>query len=209
MTQEGISSQAGEQVWRFHDGSSVWRVSLAPTFLALETDSYTSRADFFDRFDRLTSALAEHVNPALWERLGVRYVDRVESEAELARLPDLVRQEVLGLAGTEAAKESLQLFINQAQFALEDGVQLLCRTGILPAGAGFDPTIQPSANLSWLLDLDMSVNGQFEFDAEAIGAQGRELAARLYRFFRWAVTPEFLLAFGASAEDLERAEAEA
>src|SRR6266540_5739285 len=34
-------------VWRFLDATENWRVSLAPDFVALEVERYTSRGEFF------------------------------------------------------------------------------------------------------------------------------------------------------------------
>lgn len=199
---EGVAQTAGEQVWRFHSADGQWRVSLAPTFLAIETDAYTSRSDFFDRFAQVVGATADHLSPAFWERLGVRYIDRVEGDEVLAKLPALVRPEVLGIAA-DHVEENLQMLLSQAQFALPDDVQLVARTGVMPADTTFDPTLPGAEGRTWTLDLDVSITTQAPFDQEVLVEQGRELAARAYRFFRWAVTEEFLRFFGASDEDIK------
>jgi uncharacterized protein (TIGR04255 family) len=199
---EGVNQQAGERIWRFHTADGVWRVSLAPTFVALETDRYDSRDGFFGRFGEVMDATSDTIKPALWERLGVRYVDRLDGQEDLQRLPDLVRGEVLGLAASYADEGPLHTFVGQGQFALDDDVQLLARTAILGPNGSIDPSIPPAETRSWTLDLDMSVTGQFEFDATRITERGRELSAHVYRFFRWSVSTELLRLFGASEADL-------
>lgn len=203
---EGVVAQsAGEQIWRFHSADAEWRVSLAPTFLAIETDAYTSRTDFFERFDLVVRACAEHIAPAFWERLGVRYIDRVEGEEALSQLATLVKAEVLGIAG-QPVEDKLNMLLSQAMFSLPgdpDNIQLLARTGVMPPGATFDPTLPEAEGRSWTLDLDVSISGQNPFDAADLLERGHDLAARAYRFFRWAVTDDFLRFFGASDDDLK------
>lgn len=200
---DGVAQTEGEQIWRFHSGDELWRVSLAPTFLAIETDAYVSRSDFFDRLREVVEATAAHLKPAFWERLGVRYIDRVEDPDALNQLKSLVRPEVLGLAGTDLQDE-LQALISQAQFSLPNEIQLVARTGVIPAGGTHDPTIDPATVRTWTLDLDVSVTHQATFNVDDLDEQGRDLAAHAYRFFRWAVTKEFLKYFGASDEDLAK-----
>jgi len=202
----GVTEQVGERIWRFHSADGLWRVSLAPTFVALETDRYESRPDFFERFESVMEAVSETMAPVLWERLGVRYVDRLDDPADLSRLPTLVKAEVLGLAANHTSDDRLQSFVGQAQFALDDETQLLARTAILPPGGFLDPSIPPADARSWTLDIDISQNGQFAFDVPDLSARGRDLAARIYRFFRWAVTTDLLRAFGASEDDLRQLE---
>ena len=202
----GVSEQAGDRIWRFHSADGIWRVSLAPTFVALETDKYESRLDFFERFAAVMDAVGETVRPGLWERIGVRYVDRIADDATLERLPSLVRPEVLGLAADHTGDDRLNTFVGQAQFAVDPQTQLLTRTAILPPGASLDPSIASTETRSWTLDLDMSQHGQFDFDPSDLTDRGRDLAGRVYRFFRWAVTADLLRAFGASEDDLRNLE---
>ena len=99
LGQQGVMDARATTVWRFHDASSAWRVTLAPDFLALETGRYTSRDDFLDRLKRVLDALVAHVNPKVIDRLGVRYIDRVAGD-NLKDLPQLVRPEVCGVLST-------------------------------------------------------------------------------------------------------------
>jgi uncharacterized protein (TIGR04255 family) len=202
----GVSQESGERIWRFHSADGYWRVSLAPTYVALETDKYTSRDDFFGRFEVVMEATTDTIAPAFWERLGVRYVDRLDNQADLQRLPDLVRGEVLGLASGYTGDGPLHTFVGQGQFALDDDVQLLARTAILAPGTSLDPSIPAPETRSWTLDLDIAVTGQFEFDTTRISERSREFAAHVYRFFRWSVSTDLLRIFGASEDDLRELE---
>jgi uncharacterized protein (TIGR04255 family) len=183
-------------VWRFSESSGQWRVSLAPDFLSLETTRYLSRADFFERFGSLLGALGTHVEPAQIDRLGIRYIDRIEGTA-VEELSRLVRPEVRGISGTPASTHAV-LAISESAFEVS-GVRVYARWGVLPPGATVDPSaLEPSAEKSWILDLDVSSEGAMEFDVEALLSEGRRYAERVYAIFRWAVTDAFLARYGGS-----------
>jgi len=191
-----ISAVNGQDVWRFQDTRRNWRISLAPSFLALETDHYRSRADFLERFSVLVRALHEHIKPSHVERLGMRYIDRVEgvSRDELA---DLLRPELVGvLNGPLGAQTSLS--VSESLFNVpEEGAQLRARWALTPPHTTIDPaTIPPSDVESWVLDLDMFSALQTEFHSEEVLERIERFAARIYSCFRWATTDNFLRRFG-------------
>ncbi len=178
-------------LWRFHDESETWRVTLAPGFLAIETSRYTSRNDFLDRLRRVLTELHAHVNPRTVDRLGVRYIDRIVGR-NLSDLPQLVRPEMAGILATPLAKDAQQL-IAEALFRLPEGEdQLRARWASVPAGSTVDPAaVDPIDEPSWILDLDAFSQEFGAFEVESIGARARTLAERIYSFFRWVVTDEF------------------
>jgi uncharacterized protein (TIGR04255 family) len=190
----GVAPADQERVWRFSDLTGQWRVTLAPDFLALETTAYTSRAEFFDRLRLVIEVLAKHVEPKVVDRLGVRYIDRIAGAA-VGRIADLVRPEVRGITGT-GADAHLHHSLTESVFVL-DTSRLLARWGRLPAGATVDPSaIEPISDPSWLLDLDMFSAEPLPFSPDTVAATGAEYARRIYTFFRWAVTDDFLRYFG-------------
>jgi uncharacterized protein (TIGR04255 family) len=167
---------------------------LTSDFLALETTKYKSRSDFLERLQVVVAALAARVDPRLLDRFGVRYIDRISGDA-LAEIGKLVRPEVRGLAGTPAAN-AVTHSITETVFANDD-VQALVRWGQLPPLVTVDPAaIEPSDAPSWILDLDMFSVKSVPFSVEGVITDARAYMERLYTFFRWAVTPEFLRYFG-------------
>lgn len=193
---QGVAPGPKQIAWRFSDVEGGWRVSIAPEFVAIETTSYTSRGDFLKRLQFVVEAFAEHVEPALMQRLGVRYIDRVTGDA-LADISRLVRQEVLGIVAlpfSEHAHHSL----TETVFAMPGSKeQFLARWGKVPAGATVDPSaIEPIAEPSWVLDIDMFSNEEHPFAAEEIVNTARRFTERLYTVFRWAVTDDFLRRYG-------------
>jgi uncharacterized protein (TIGR04255 family) len=192
----GVAPGPRQTAWRFSDVHGGWRVSVTPEFVAIETTSYTSRDDFLKRLRFVLDAFAEHVEPSLVQRLGVRYIDRVTGDA-LADISKLVRREVLGIVATppsEHARHSL----TETLFDLpESKVQLLARWATVPADATVDPTaIEPIDEPSWVLDIDMFSNEEHPFDPEKIVNVAQRYSERLYTFFRWVVTEGFLRRYG-------------
>lgn len=193
---QGIVPSELQKIWRFADVGSNWRVSLARDFLALETGTYLSRNDFLERWENVLEALDEHIKPKIVERFGLRYIDRLV-EQDTKYISKLVRPEVAGIVSTEFG-EYVHQAISESIFSLPEGQgQLLTRWGLLPADTTIDPTaVEPIAQPSWILDIDMSLCNQQEFSVKVIMSQAQRFAERIYTFFRWAVTDEFLRRFG-------------
>lgn len=195
----GVQPQDAGTLWRFEaQDPDAWQVTLAPNFVSLSARRYTCRSDLLARLTVVLHALEGWLHPRVCDRVGVRYVDRVTGDA-LAHLSQLVRPEVLGVAGDEAAVDSAEVVhaLSDTLFRLDDGSQLHGRWGRLPAGATYDPGIEPAREPSWVLDLDQYTSEPEHFDLATIGGKVDEFCDRTYTFFRWVVTDAFLDEFGA------------
>lgn len=196
---EGVQSHA-ETVWRFRDRADQWQVSLGPSFLALDTRAYLNHSDFVTRLEEALAALDQHVRPGLFDRLGLRYVDRVPLEEPGGRqqMSLLVRPEVAGVVPMMLTGQTLlQHSVCDSSFQLEDGATLHARWGLLPADATFEPLrAQALPTPSWVLDLDMFQLGPADFNVAQMSATTSAFVDQIYRFFRWVVTPDFLRRFG-------------
>lgn len=192
-----LRPQMGNHVWRFKNLSGDWQVSLAKNFVALDTTAYVSRSDFLRRLGTVLAALGDRIHPATIERVGLRYVDRIE-RAEPSDVARLIRAELVGMAAVEWGSSDAELkhTISDAQFSV-GSAELRARWGLLPANATLDPFVEAVETRSWLLDLDMFQLGEHEFGATTITAQVEGFARAIYRFFRWVVTDEFLSRYGA------------
>ena len=192
LSSGGAAPTPQELIWRFGDLEQKWRVSLAPEFLAFETTSYTSRSDFLIKFGEALVALSKCISPRTVDRLGVRYIDRVTGVDNIRRL---LRPEICGIAGTAVAAHA-QHFLSQAAFEV-DNSQFVAKWGYLPSNASLDPSaLEPINEPSWILDLDMFRASSWEFDIASLVKEARAYAERIYAFFRWAVTEEFLRRYG-------------
>jgi len=190
----GIALEGKGGVWRFQTPGGGWLVSLAPHFVALVATRYSSRTDFLSRLELVLDALAEHIKPRTVQRLGIRYVDRLDHEL-LPDLGKLVRPEILGVLATSLFGR-LGLSITESTFTLEGG-QLVARWGLVPPDRTYDPgAIEPRSTPTWVLDLDMFRFEDRLFDSVELLEEARTFSERIYTLFRWAVSEEFLARFG-------------
>jgi uncharacterized protein (TIGR04255 family) len=193
-----IAQAESSNAWRFDERPERWQVTLAPDFVALSTTRYTRRRDLIDRLRDVVTAAQEHLQLRFCDRLGVRYIDRVTDEDLLGRLAELVRREVLGTTGVDPGEAGVQQAhtFSDSTYRLRESVELHGRWGLLPPQTTFDPSVEPADARSWVLDLDAYTTQQDAFDPAALTARAEALCERVYRFFRWAVTDEFLTVHG-------------
>ena len=195
---DGVQQVKGGVVWRFSDRVDGWEVALAPDFVALATDHYTDRDDLLARLRQLVDALHKWLRPPTIRRLGVRYIDRVHEQVHLQRLSELLRPQVLGPYNVARPEDVvLNNVLTDCDYQFADGSALRARWGFLGPRTTFDPAIATVDTPSWVLDLDAS-HGERDFDPAAISDQAKLFTDRIYRYFRWAVTDEFLSTYGAN-----------
>ncbi|WP_446830460.1 TIGR04255 family protein [Candidatus Foliamicus sp.] len=190
-------------IWRLADQSEApkWRVSLGTNFIALETWRYSSRDDFLRRLRRVLAVVEECFDPAEAQRLGLRYIDRLQGEA-VSSIGELIQPSVLGILWPEgeasnALREATAHMVTQAQFVAQQGEIIQGRWGTLPPGATHDPdALQPIQEPSWVLDLDMFSQKPLPFNSGELVGKAEGFARQIYSVFRLMVTEEFLMHFG-------------
>lgn len=192
----GFATFVPQVAWRLSSADGNWRVSLTPDFLAFETAKYTSRADYFARFGAVVHALAQHIEPTHVTQLGVRYIDRITGDA-LGDIDRLVREEVRGIKG-KAVGTHASLVVSQSLFELPNtNTKVSARWGHLPPNATTDPAaLEPIAEPSFILDLDMIGAELRPFAVDAILTEAEQYSRRIYTIFRWVVTDAFLRRYG-------------
>lgn len=197
ITPDGVTSQPqADVVWRLQTRDNDWQVSLGTSFISLDTTAYVSRADFCERFQEVLEAFREVVNPVIAERVGMRYVNRLDDPDQLSRLGELLRAEILGgYAVPLPGGIGLHHSVCESVFSGGDN-QVLARWGILPPNAVLDPVILPTERRSWVLDVDVFRGVRTDFEAAALTELVRDFADQSYRFFLWAVTDTLLAEAG-------------
>jgi uncharacterized protein (TIGR04255 family) len=117
--------------WRLTSSDSSWTVTLMPTSVALETTKYESWEGFLAQLTALLNATDGIIQPEAEERLGLRYINRVEDPRVTSPVDwrQWIRSEVLGLLnhanlgpGTTAAQQ-------QVVVEAGDGVNATIRQG--------------------------------------------------------------------------------
>jgi len=192
-----IATAESGHLWRFDERPEGWQVTLGPDFVALSTGRYTRRSDFLERLTAVLAVAQRDLRVRFCERIGIRYVDRITETGLLGRLAFLLRPEVLGtvIADRGDGAELLHAF-SDTTYQLPDGLDLHGRWGLLPEMATFDPAIPPVPTRSFVLDLDAYTREPMPFESVALGARAEAACQRIYRFFRWAIDDEFLVAHG-------------
>jgi len=191
-----VSQPTNGVIWRLHDKDEIWRLSLGTSFLSIETTGYTNHAEFVKRFVLALEALAALIHPVVYDRLGLRYINRFHGE-RLARLPKLVRPELLGFLAVDIGSNvEITGSILQTQFEVE-GTSLVVRAMKLGKDATVDPGLIPAiSEPSWILDFDAFSTKPRDFGiAEAVELL-RRLAFRSYRLFRWSVRDDLIIECG-------------
>jgi uncharacterized protein (TIGR04255 family) len=202
ITPDGFGgSPGGARIWRLISASGRTSVNFGGSFLAIETADYTRRSEFVGRLATAWDALTRHARPPFVERLGVRYTNRIEDPAQILRLQEMIRPEVLGVVAVDPGNARLVTGLSEAQYQMLDGSTLQARWGLLPGGLVVDPTLPAATETSWLLDLDAyRVWSPGECSGDQVGELAGELALSAYQFFRWTMTAEALGEFGGDSD---------
>lgn len=184
--------QAGPTpILTFADTAGTWQVTLTDTAVALETTAYESRDGFIERADEVFRAVADVTSPPVVDRVGLRYIDRLWG-ASLARVAEYVVPQLLVLHDGVGAELELQHSVTDSIIRTSPTEVLQVRSGLLPAGAGFDPALQSLPDPSWVLDMDAyTTEAGFPFNSAALTARLRSYSETIYAFFRWATTDVF------------------
>jgi uncharacterized protein (TIGR04255 family) len=185
-----------QTTWCFWNADRTWRISLASSAVSIETTKYTSRSDFLTRLESLLVTLHSSFHLSQIDRLGLRYIDRIVGQ-NLQDISQLIRHEMAGII-CSGLQEYVNQVLHEALFLLPSGeAQIAARWGIMQANSTFDPyAIEAIPESSWILDLDMSAMKTQEFSVESLMQQSHNFTERLYTFFRWVVTDEFLQRYG-------------
>lgn len=185
-------------IWRFFDAEQIVRVSLTPEAITLETANYISRNDFLERFDFIMERLAQTIKPALVQRVGFRYVNRLQDPRDLEKLSELIQPELSNVLQS-GLMQHIDVSMTEITGETKEG-KIFARYGLSPANYSHDPDMAPPVNVkSWVLDVDSfstKYSGR-KFDTRELHDELDKIAARAYAFFRWSVTDKFLERFGA------------
>lgn len=184
-------------VWRFFDPSRELRVSLSQDAITLETARYVSRTDFLERLLFVLRCLEETIAPSLVQRVGFRYIDRLQGEGLIGTLDKLIQPQLLNVLHPELTTH-IDISMSEMRASTKEG-KIIARYGLAPVNYSHDPDMAPPVNeRSWVLDVDSYSTGceGREFGSEMLCSELDKVAARAYAFFRWSITDYFLEKFG-------------
>ncbi|UNK45665.1 TIGR04255 family protein [Arthrobacter sulfonylureivorans] len=196
LTPAGPTQNAGKTLLQFSSLDEDWTVTFGESHLTLETNAYVSRVDFMNRFRRVLAGLQEIVAMPHANRVGFRYINRIDNSQDYGDLESLVVSPVLGASAIEwPGAASMQHSINEALYTCNQA-RLVTRWAKLPAGGTIDPTIEPSNSNNWTLDLDAFSEEKKDFNPDFLIQTASDLASLAYSFFRAIIKDEFITRFG-------------
>lgn len=182
-------------IWQFQDSEKNWRVSLTSESVSLEVKNYSSRSDFLTRLSDLLSKVEQKFKPGIVVRTGMRYVNRIKGEKEIAVLLDLIKPDFLGLPLKKFGPQVVHS-ISETSLKADEG-SLLLRMAKLPIGATIDPAIlEPTTTDSFVIDIDVSSVVQRTFGSEKLSSEFETYANRSYAVFRAVITDNFIQHYG-------------
>lgn len=200
ISPDGIKQEIAGTVFQWSSVDGAWHVSLGKRFLSLFTTKYETFGALAQRLEPLLQAVAEVLVIPVYERVGVRYVNRLVDEGLVGHLADFIRPELLGYSGLTASSDSVRLArsATQATYEIEEQ-HLQVRSGIVPPGETVDPAIRPLDRSSWVLDLDAFKEGIEAFSTHEVSNVCSKLSDIAYDFFKLVVTDGFVREFGGTA----------
>lgn len=171
--------------WRFSNEERTWVIAVVPEHVSVETATYTTWEEFHDALATVLAAVAEHVDPSFEQRLGVRYIDRLEG-AEIERLEgwrDIISDHLLGPVLHPGFGPVVQAAQQQLLLALDDdGSQCSFRHGLL---AG------PGSPADYVLDYDLYREGTRNFDIEDALQAADRFNTYALQLFQASITTDY------------------
>ena len=185
----GVQTLPGETArrWRMRSKDEAWTVVVMPDFFSIETTSYLDWDDFKRRLLELTTAVVEQIDPALEQRIGLRFINQI-SHPEVHSPQDWngriessflgpILHESLGL-GIEATQQVVQLDSG-------DGRNAIIRHGCYRDQEG-------SGDWLYAFDQDCSVQYGRHFDMGQVMDAVESLHTLALQVFQAALTPDLL-----------------
>lgn len=160
---------------------------VSSNFLALDVTQhgYSSWPWFIDTMRTLLRHLVDLAEPALVQRLGVRYLNTGPAEGE-ADPRNFCTRDLISVSGVEGLRAADLLW----QFNVSEG-HLVLRNGVMPPNSSYDPSFFAGRDASaWYLDIDVFSADQEPFDVDKMSESLFAQAKRLHAIYYWAMTRE-------------------
>lgn len=175
-------SQQEVSGWRYQSADGSWIVSVTPDHVALETTRYTDWEEFSQRMRELVDVAATHVGPGIEQRLGLRYIDRineVDASSPAEWEPYLI-PELLGLVLHEQLGPAVGTARQQLLLDLGEGYSCGINHGFVPGD---------NDRLNYLLDYDLFREGGRPFSVDAVCEALEVLHDDAGKLFQASITP--------------------
>jgi uncharacterized protein (TIGR04255 family) len=173
--------------WRLASEGGEWAVTLMPDHIGLETTKFTTwEEDFLPRFEAVVNAAARHLEPVIEQRIGLRYVDRIEELRvdSIAAWCDYIAPELLGPITHRELGPAVTAMGQQLVLRLDEQLRAAVRTGPI--------TDRDDGRVDYLLDYDVFRQGGRPFDAADVVATAARLNKWAHQLFEVSITEKLL-----------------
>jgi uncharacterized protein (TIGR04255 family) len=183
---EATSSEE-QRGWRFSAADDTWHVTLLSDSLALETTGYRSWDEFSPRLEQALTALGELVEPAVEERLGLRFVNvlSLNDVKSAADWDSYIAPEFLGPILHPTLGVGIKSAEHRILLSLDDQLQCLVRYGLAPDAGS-------SGSVGYLVDLDTFRELAAPFDSSEVHKTSVVMNDRNVSLFQQIVTTGLL-----------------
>lgn len=186
ITPEGVTPIQGDTAYQWRTIDDVWTVVLTKNFVSIYCLQHKNYS--FSELQKYANSVAELLESTLrvrsLDRIGIRYVNRVSNPSVLAELSNIFDPAVLGYAQLKVLPEVSPISnISQGAYQVGD-VLLQARSGMLAPQQTVDPAITPIDRVSWVLDIDVSIEKRNEFNSSDFESNIGMLADAAYDFFK-------------------------
>ena len=182
VTGAGTTLNSGDTGWNLRSDDG-WTVAIMPSFVALETQRFTTWADFIERLETVVRAVDECVAPAIEQRLGVRFVDQLRdaSVGSLAGWRGRVDDTLLGVALHATLGPIVRWSEQRLVLDFDDGTTCLLRHGSVPE----------HDELTYVLDFDAYREEGRAFDVNDVLTGAGALSDHAHSVFQQALTDTY------------------
>jgi len=174
--------------WRLRSDDSRWTVTVMPDHVIVETTRYPGWSEGFRPvLHALLGAVADHIQPSIEQRLGLRYINsiRVDDAESTVDWRLYIAPRLLGVLGDEVIGPHVQT--TQQQFVIEVDDKVLCsvRHGLVS-----DETNSEAP--SYVLDFDVYRDHGQPFDAGSVKLASDNFNDFALRLFHASITHTLL-----------------
>lgn len=172
--------------YQFSSADGVWRINLTSKFISLSCSRYTRWEDFAKRLDLLLAAFIRVYEPALFERIGLRYINAIsrrDLDLSEERYADLIQPMYIGPLASDHINEKAFARCSM-DFEVKAGGNILAK---VHAGPGIlNRNGQPDPESKFIFDQDLFVTGDTPVNYAASTLD--TIHSKAFRLFRGAIT---------------------
>jgi uncharacterized protein (TIGR04255 family) len=173
--------------WRFSNAEGDCHITLLPDSLALETTAFPGWDEFAPHLQHALDVLAEEADPAIEQRLGLRFVNLIVLD-EVRSGPDWDGYIVADLlAPGHHPVLGLGVVATQHRVVLDLGDELRCILNY-----GLAPDANGSGRVGYLLDLDVFRERSAPFSAADVFKASELMNERAVSLFQQVAMPKLL-----------------